>query len=105
MSEVQTLKRSAGVDAWLWPIAFSPLAWFGMDALSGLTLVFALIVIGLCALDIQQLRKAGLNSPSIWWSLLTPGYLYNRSRRTGGNQAPLVVWVVLTLAPLIHLPQ
>lgn len=96
------LHRSAVLDFWLWALAVSPVIWFFIDTteMNGWMVAGWILNITLCALDIQQLKKAGYPKPSVWWSLFVPGYLFMRSRKVKGNQAPLIVWLALFLAPL-----
>lgn len=95
------LKRGAILDFWLWLLAISPLGWLLIDTteVSGWFVLGWIVNITLCALDARQIKAAGYPAPIMWWSLLIPGYLFKRSRLVRGNQAPLIVWLVLFIAP------
>jgi len=101
----------AGRDGMAWAIAILPLASAvllaalvlldvadGMRSLSALTLLASVAFV---LADGQRLRRSGVaagGTPSAWWSLLPPVYLWRRAAALGGSKAPFWAWFGSTAA-------
>lgn len=87
-------------DSLVWLIACSPMIGLLINVVAGaenywLSGIFFVV---LACIDVSNLRKGGYLKPATWWVLVPFAYLFCRSRVLGKNQAPFIVWCVLSLA-------
>jgi hypothetical protein len=65
----------------------------------GLWWIYIAVYVLFSLMDINQLSKAGHDSPPGWLAIVfVPAYLYSRSKKLGQNQTLLIVWVVSLIA-------
>jgi hypothetical protein len=78
-----------------WGIAAVPLAGMVLELIAGspLTWVYLAANIVLCVLDERRLKAAGHQSPSSWWCLLIPVYLWKRSGLLGQSRKIFWCWL------------
>lgn len=89
-------------DRLAWAIVAVPLVGIIIQMLFGRELGFLYLVANvlLCLWDRRRLEEAGYRTPSGWWALLIPVYLWKRSTTLGQKQIFAGAWVVAFMASL-----
>lgn len=87
----------------VWLIVLVPIVASVTERLVGQTLIILYVVLNIltCSLDEKRLKAAGHPAPSVWWSLLVPGYLWKRAALLKVRQIHFAAWIATFVLSIV----